>query len=466
MQKPFHRKFSSGNDALADEKWYNAAMAMRVLISPDKFKGTLTARAAAEAIARGWHRARPDDAVDLLPITDGGDGFGEVTRGLLRARTQTVATVDAAHRRCRAQWWWEPKRRTAIIESAGVIGLARLPAGRFHPFALDTFGLGAVIRAALRRGARRCVLGIGGSATNDGGFGVARALGWEFLDGAENAITSWTELERLARLNPPPRKKSFRELIVAVDVQNPLLGARGCSRIYGPQKGLRPGDFTLAEKCLRQLVKVAAQLEFRTSQSGSLVPSPHEERIGRGVIPSSVAGFRAAPRPTRNQRDGGENSLLARVSNCARWDAGDPALQPGAGAAGGLGFGLRVFLGARLEPGFELFARMADLTSRLKDADLVITGEGAIDPSTTMGKGVGELARRCRELRIPCIGLAGKVVQSRGRKQIWFAAQHALTELTTANSAKAKPAFWLEKLAARVAANPTIQSLRARPPDG
>ena len=157
-------------------------MPLHVLIIPDKFKGTLTAAAAAEAIARGWRKARPHDSLDLLPMSDGGDGFGEVTSALLRARVQRVKTVDAAHRPCVARWWWEPRTRTAIIESAAVIGLAMLPPRRFHPFQLDTLGLGAVVRAAREKGGRRCLMGIGGSATNDGGFGLARALGWEFLD--------------------------------------------------------------------------------------------------------------------------------------------------------------------------------------------------------------------------------------------------------------------------------------------
>jgi glycerate kinase len=157
-------------------------MAMKVLIVPDKFKGTLTAAAAAAAIARGWRSGRPNDSLDLLPMSDGGDGFGEVTSKLLRARLQRAEAIDAAHRPCVAKWWWEPRTRTAIIESAGVIGLAMLPPKRFHPFELDTLGLGAVVQAAAQRGARRCLMGIGGSATNDGGFGLARALGWVFLD--------------------------------------------------------------------------------------------------------------------------------------------------------------------------------------------------------------------------------------------------------------------------------------------
>jgi len=127
---------------------------------------------------------------------------------------------------------------------------------------------------------------------------------------------------------------------------------------------------------------------------------------------------------------------------------------------------LRAFFGARLEPGFELFARMAQLTVHLEQVDLVITGEGAMDKSTMMGKGVGEIAKKCRELNIHCIGLAGAVSQTRNRKEKWFVAQHGLTELTTVRNAKARAAFWLEQLAERVAAKPLIQSLPLRPQAG
>src|SRR5256885_1103047 len=129
-------------------------MPMKVLVAPDKFKGTLSAAEAAAAIARGWRKTRPEDELDLLPISDGGDGFGEVISDLLHAGPQTVRTEDAAHRLCDATWWWEAKTKTAIIESAKVIGLAMLPPGKFHPFELDTFGLGGVLRAAQEKGAK------------------------------------------------------------------------------------------------------------------------------------------------------------------------------------------------------------------------------------------------------------------------------------------------------------------------
>src|SRR5262245_21836097 len=127
---------------------------LKVLILPDKFKGTLTATAAAAAIARGWQKHRPSDRLTLLPMSDGGDGFGEAMSNLLDARSRSIRTIDAAHRPCLAPWWWEEKTHTAIIESARVVGLAMLPPKRFHPFTLDTFGLGAVFRTAARSGVK------------------------------------------------------------------------------------------------------------------------------------------------------------------------------------------------------------------------------------------------------------------------------------------------------------------------
>jgi glycerate kinase len=277
------------------------------------------------------------------------------------------------------------------------------------------------LRAAHQAGANQILIGIGGSATNDGGFGLARALGWEFRDCRGRMIEQWTALHKLAEICPPrsgartaefarslstahslhaPNRlvrankavrapdSAFGKVIVAVDVQNQLLGARGATRVYGPQKGLRRRDFAHAERCLRHLARIS--------------------------ISQRIAGV------------------------------------PGTGAAGGLGFGLAAFLGAQLQPGFELFAQRAKLSQRLRAVDLVITGEGAIDRSTAMGKGVGQIARRCRAFGIPCIGLAGTTVRS-GEVARLFAAVHALTDLTTEVEAKAKPARWLATLAARTA---------------
>jgi len=373
-------------------------MPLKVLIVPDKFKGTLTALEAAETISRGWRYARPSDVLELLPMSDGGDGFGQVLSRLIGASVQRVSTIDAAHRPAVAEWWWESDSKTAIIESALVIGLAMLPPRKFHPFRLDTAGLAAVMRAAAIKGARQCLLGIGGSATNDGGFGLARALGWEFLEENDRRMENWIDLATLKRICPPKRRRWFPKLLVAVDVQNPLLGRRGATRVYGPQKGLRKNDFKRAEQCLSRLAQVVRETD--------------------GV---------------------------------------DYAALPGAGAAGGLGFGLLAFLGARFEPGFDLFARYANLPWRLRSADLVITGEGAIDNSTLMGKGVGQIASRCRELKIPCLGLAGVATPS-ARSGRLFSQTHTLTDLTTVAAARARPGFWLEKMTAHVARNVALEA--------
>jgi glycerate kinase len=326
-------------------------MALRILIVPDKFKGTMTARRAAESIARGWSEVRPDDHLEQLPMADGGDGFGEVLGHLLKAERQTCATVDSSGQARMAEWWLETGTGTAIIETAQIIGLALLPAGKHHPFTLDTFGIGAVFTQAGQAGTRRLYVGIGGSSTNDGGFGLARSLGWTFWDARGTELRTWTELDQLARLEAPVHQLSFERLIIAVDVANPLLGPEGASRVYGPQMGLRQeADLLKAEACLSRLAEVTAT------------------RIGR-----------------------------------------DFSRESGAGAAGGLGFGLKAFCGGIFQSGGEIFSTLSGLEQRIREADLVITAEGAMDAQTLMGKGVGVIARAAARAGKHCICLAGSV---------------------------------------------------------
>ncbi len=374
---------------------------MRILIAPDKFKGTLTAQEAAEAIARGWQKFRPSDTLTLLPISDGGDGFGSVLGDALGAKPERISTLDASHRTCVSTWWWQPKTRTAIIESANVIGLAMLPTGKFHPFQLDTFGLEKVLRAAAKKGAKTIILGIGGSATNDGGFGLARALGWEFLDALGERIGQWTQLHTLAEIRQPKSLK-LPKIIVAVDVENPLLGRRGATRVYGPQKGLRADDFASAEKNLRRLALIAKQ------QLGFDFTHAH-----------------------------------------------------GAGAAGGLGYGLATFTGGELRPGFELLAKTTRLASYLNDCDLVITGEGSLDASTLMGKGAGSLAMLCRPRKIPVIGLAGIIHESPKLRKMFIHAC-SLTQITTTAQARERAAYWLGILAEQTARSVAMGILASR----
>src|ERR1035437_7088449 len=335
---------------------------MRVLIVPDKFKGTLTAQEAAEAMARGWQSGRGGDALELLPMSDGGDGFGVVLSRLLGAGMRTTKTVDAAHRPLTAEWWWEPKTATAIFEAARINGLAQLPRGKYHPFELDTFGLGAV-----------------------------RAMGWKFFNAHPAPLDRWTDLHPLSLIKIPPLDHCFEDFSVAVDVNNPLLGPNGCTRVYGPQRGLVEADFDFAERCLGALAGIAQQeLHLNT------------------------------------------------------------ATEPGAGAAGGLGFGLRTFLGAKLKPGFELFAHLSQLTAHIEKADLILTGEGAIDEQTLMGKGVGELAALCHKMRKRCVGLAGIVTDAHKARQL-FTDVHSMVAVTSADEAKTNASHWLEEIARRAA---------------
>jgi len=364
----------------------------RILVAPDKFKGTLPAADVCAAIASGWRSVRAEDQLDLLPMSDGGDGFGEVMGRLLRAQRRSVRTLDAAHQPSRAFWWWESSRKLAIIESAQVIGLARLPHKRFHPFQLDTFGLGRVLEAAGEIGARQCVIGVGGSATNDGGFGFGRALGWKFLDRTGRPLHEWWQLAGLVRIIPPEKALKI-EVMVAVDVANPLLGWHGCSRVYGPQKGIRPEDVDLAERGLRRLAAVLDQQAGMTH-----------------------------------------------------------AKTPGAGAAGGLAFGLLAFAGAKARSGFEVFAKAACLEERIRQADIVITGEGAVDRQTYMGKRVGQVMQLCRKFKTPCIVLAG-VANAPTDTADKLVQIHALTDIAALDQAKKRPAHHLERLSALVARN-------------
>lgn len=372
-------------------------MSLRVLVAPDKFKGTLTAEEAAGAMVNGWWGARPQDEMEMLPITDGGDGFGEVMSKLIGATECTAATVDAANRPIGAHWWWHAEQRTAIIESAQVIGLAKLPPHKFHPFELDSRGLGPVIQAAVNAGAQTLYIGIGGSATNDGGFGVAKSLGWRFFDDRDQLIEKWVKVNKLTRWLPPLDPILGLDFIVAVDVDNPMLGLNGCTRIFGPQKGLLPAQFPVAEAALERL----------------------------GLRATEHLGY-------------------------------DMAADPGCGAAGGLGFGFRVFLGAQLEPGFEIFARHAQINAKIEKADLILTGEGMIDKQTLMGKGTGRLAQRSHALGKRCVALAGMVegiAKTHTADRLFHSVHDISPSLTSPTEAKRQAALWLERLAHKVASD-------------
>jgi len=375
----------------------DSGLSLSVLIAPDKFKGTLTGTQAAKAIARGWKQTRPKDKLTLLPISDGGDGFGQSLANLIQAKRRVTTSCDSAHKQIHPNWWFKAKSRTAIIESAEIVGLAMLQKKERNPMHLDSKGLGRLISHCSQSGrsrqknAKRAIIGIGGSATNDAGFGMAIELGWKFLNNSGNEITQWVDLCRLKRILPPNSKRQITHLLekvtVAVDVQNPLLGPNGCSRVFGPQKGLRKKDMPKAEKALTRLANVWH------AQTGE-----------------------------------------------------DAASLSGAGAAGGLGFGLHCFAGAEIRSGFEIFSEAAKLRSLLNKSDLVITGEGAMDRQTVMGKGVGELAKLSLDHDCFCIGLAGHLDNARTLRQHFFYFD-ALTRHTSKKEAEANSKRFLAKLA-------------------
>lgn len=317
---------------------------MRILIATDKFKGSLTADEVARAIADGLPSS---SAIDHCPIADGGEGFTNTMLAALGGRWVTCDTVDALHRPIEARYAITDGG-LAVMEMAAASGYERISADDRDILASSTYGTGLMIRhAAGQKGVQRILIGLGGSATNDGGVGMADALGALFLDADEEPLQVRPDrLETLARidvdqiLQVPP-------IDVACDVDNPVLGPNGATAIFGPQKGADAATRRILEDFLAHLVKVTG--------------------------------------------------------------ATDLAETPGAGAAGGLGFGLMHFLGAELHPGFDLVSEALDLPGRISRADLVITGEGSLDSQSLSGKGPVGIARLARHQGKPMIAVAGHI---------------------------------------------------------
>jgi len=350
----------------------------RILVAPDKFAGTLSAVEAAEAIAAGWRRTAPDDVIDLAPLSDGGPGFVEVLYAAGGSRLQmtvrgpfgepTTAVVLRAG-------------ETAYVESAQACGLA-LTGGRGAEHA-TSYGVGEMVRAAIDSEARRVVVGLGGSGTNDGGAGLLAALGARAdlpLDRGGAALAGLTRID-------VPAVPGV-ELVAASDVDNPLTGGRGASRVFGPQKGLGDHEVAFLDETLRQLAAAA-----------------------------------------------------------------DPSLEaaPGAGAAGGLGYAL-LLVGAAFRPGFDVVAETIGLADRIATADLVITGEGALDATSAGGKAPVGIAGLAASAGRSCVALAGRVSLSSDQLRAHgFAAAYSLVEAVGEERAFASPADALADLAAHVA---------------
>lgn len=320
---------------------------MRVLLACDKFKGSMGAAEACAAIRAGL----PEDwEVSLCPIADGGEGFTEAMLAGSGGRRVGAPCTDALGRPVEAEYgiYERGGETVAVLEMSAASGIWRIPAAERAPRRASTYGTGLLMRHAVEvSGAGRLLVGIGGSATNDGGAGMAAALGTRFLD--EKGVELEPVPEALARLHAVEEggRMPLPEVVVACDVDNPLAGPRGASAVFGPQKGAGPEDVAFLDGVLQR---------------------------------------------------------LAEVSGAER-----QAAVPGAGAAGGLGFGLMRFAGARLVPGFDLVAEALGLAERIAAADLVITGEGSLDAQTLGGKGPAGVAAMARAAGVPVMAVAGRV---------------------------------------------------------
>jgi len=321
---------------------------MRILIAPDKFKGSLDALAVAETLREGFRRVFPEAAFELCPIADGGEGTAAAFQTALGGEWRQVPSVDAREHSIRAEYLWLADRRLAVIDMSAASGLAQLTSADRDPWLASTRGTGLLVADAIRGGAKSIFVGLGGSATNDAGCGLAHALGWRFLDDQNRELPPHpAALKALARIEPPA--ELFAGEVVGIsDVTNPLLGERGCSAIFAPQKGARAEDIAELDATLARVADVV-------------------EGMGSGSF-REVAG---------------------------------------AGAAGGLGFGLLAFAGARLEPGFDVIAELFDLPGHVDRADLVLTAEGKLDAQTLDGKGPLGLARLARAAGKPIFAFAG-----------------------------------------------------------
>lgn len=322
---------------------------MRFLIAPDKFKGTLSAMEVAKAIALGIKDVIPSAEIDLCPVADGGEGTVEILQRAMGGEWIGCRAHDALGRALETRFLWQPETRRAAFEISATIGLQQLAANERDPGRATSFGAGEVMAAALKKRPHQLLIGLGGSATNDGGFGMARALGYRFLADGRELTDGPDELAKLTTLRAPADWPPPSEIIGAVDVDHPLLGPSGATNMFAEQKGASPEDKHRLEDSLRTLAEVAARV---TGREASAVP--------------------------------------------------------GAGAAGGLGFGLIAFCGGKLRPGFEVVAQAVKLEERIQRADYVITGEGRLDEQTLAGKAPAGVARAARRHQKQVFAIVGE----------------------------------------------------------
>ena len=326
---------------------------MKIVAAPNAFKDSLTATEAAAAMAEGIAVVLPEAEVVQVPVADGGDGLVDVAVDALQGERRTLKVTGPRDTEVEADYCYVKSMNLVTVEMALASGLALLPDELRDPTLTTTFGTGQLIKTGLDLGVKRINVGIGGSATNDGGIGMAQALGARFLDkqgrelpGIGISLAAIAEID-LSGLDPRIKETTFEAVC---DVENPLCGKNGAAVVYGPQKGASPEQVKALDHGLRNLAELI------------------KKQMGVDVVD-----------------------------------------MPGAGAAGGLGAGLHAFLGAKLCKGIDLIFSLVGLEEKIIGADLVITGEGQIDFQTVFGKAPGGVGSVARKQGVPCFAIAGAV---------------------------------------------------------
>jgi glycerate kinase len=365
---------------------------VRVLIAPDKFKGSLSSSEAAEAIAAGWRSAWPESVLELAPIADGGEGFADALLHALGGEWVQARAHDALGRPITTRYAWMPASRRAVIEMSEASGLWRLTPDERDPLRAETTGTGELMRHAIELGAEEIFVGLGGSATTDGGAGLAAALGYELLDKHNCPLAPQPQnlpfVHRISRERVP----ALPRIVAACDVENPLLGPRGTAQVFAPQKGASPATVVLLESALTHFSNVVQrelQCDFRET--------------------------------------------------------------PGAGAAGGLGFGLLSFANASVRSGFDIVSEALDLPSRVAECDLVITGEGRIDRQTLEGKGPAGVAALAHKAGVPVLAFGGCIEEAAELASCFDSLCPIVSGPMSLVEAMARGAELLERAAARTA---------------
>jgi glycerate 2-kinase len=325
---------------------------MKIVIAPDSFKESLSAPKVAAAIARGFVQASPDVRCVCIPMADGGEGTVEAILAATGGESRVNVVEDALGRPIQAQWGWLPGK-IAIIEMACAAGLEHIAVADRDPLRASSLGVGQLMGHALDMGAQHIVLGLGGSATNDGGAGMLQALGLALLDAQGMALApGGAALAKLAHIDSSRLDARLKnvEITIASDVNNPLCGPKGASAVFGPQKGVTADQVMTLDRALAHFADLCAQF------------------LGQ-----------------------------------------DHRQDPGSGAAGGLGFAARAWMQARFRPGVEVVAELGGLASAIQDAQLVITGEGRMDAQTLHGKTPMGVAKIAQAAGVPVIAIAGSL---------------------------------------------------------